>query len=540
MKSTILAVFCGILAVCAFGAGKKAAQPRTSITESELRAMSKAKPNATDAGTLYQVGMATNNVERKQEFFKASAACLLACGKYDTYKKYIKGRLSNAKAFEDSLKDKCKKCGGAGRKDRKCYVCSGRRMCPSCKGSGRTVLQGLNGSRGSKSCYKCKGGGACPKCGGGGFMREKCASCGGTGKRFQQSSAERVFRDTCIAIADRPAVEARAKAEAAARERKRIEEEERKRKRIAAETRAKTEAEERRRKRMAETNGDADKLFKRGLAYSLGVDVQQDFHLAMEYYSDASELGYLPADAVLALMYLEGQGCELSEQSLTKCFIHAKKAATCDDEATAEGAKYALGRLYITGFRDEGGQYQRDAGKAYHYFSSCKNNGEALFIKGLMEYHGLGTLKDASKAESTFKTAAKCTKEESLIGRIMLCLGYLHYTRASGEQDYQVASMMLLIGASAAFPELMQTAKSPLSECDRARHKRFLLGGGSPAWTALNIKLFEMCKNLGRGEICGVEVNIINKALLTLFNPDCWKGTGVQYDFISRLSNTSK
>lgn len=119
MKATIQAVACMMFAAFAFGAEKKAAPKKTGITESELRAIAKAKPNAKDAGTLYQVGMATKNVERKQEFFKASAACLLACGKIDTYRKYIKGKLANAEAFEDSLKDKCKQCGGAGKRDRR-------------------------------------------------------------------------------------------------------------------------------------------------------------------------------------------------------------------------------------------------------------------------------------------------------------------------------------------------------------------------------------------------------------------------------------
>ena len=101
----LVAIVCMMFAVFAFGAEKKPESKKTSITESELRTMAKAKPNAKDASTLYQVGMETNNVERKQEFFKASAACLLACGKYETYKKYVKGKLANAKAFEDSLKD---------------------------------------------------------------------------------------------------------------------------------------------------------------------------------------------------------------------------------------------------------------------------------------------------------------------------------------------------------------------------------------------------------------------------------------------------
>lgn len=223
MTTVILMILYTMFAVCAFGAEKKPEPKKTSITESELRAMAKAMPNAKDAGTLYQVGMATNNVERKQEFFKASAACLLACGKDDTYQKHIRSKLTDAKAFEDSLKDKCKQCGGTGKKDLRCYVCSGKGRCVSCKGSGRAVSMGFDRPNGTKPCHRCSGGGKCPKCGGAGSTKAKCGSCAGTGKVFRESVAERVFRDTCIAIADRPAVEARAKAEAAERERKRIE-----------------------------------------------------------------------------------------------------------------------------------------------------------------------------------------------------------------------------------------------------------------------------------------------------------------------------
>lgn len=227
MKTT-LTILCAMFAAFAFGAEKKPEPKKTSITESELRTMAKVKPNSKDAGTLYQVGMATNNVERKQEFFKASAACLLACGKYETYKKYVKGKLANAKAFEESLKEKCKQCGGAGKKDLRCYVCSGKGKCPTCRGSGRLVSVGFNRPNGTKPCHRCRGGGKCPKCGGAGSTKAKCGSCTGTGKVFRESVAERVFRDTCIAIADRPAKEARAKVEAAERERKRIAKEKKK------------------------------------------------------------------------------------------------------------------------------------------------------------------------------------------------------------------------------------------------------------------------------------------------------------------------
>lgn len=222
MRATILTVICATLAACVFGAEKKPAPKKTSLTEAELRTIAKASPNVKDAGTLYSVGMATNNVEQRQEYLQASAACLLACGKNEIYKKHIKGKLGNVATFEESLKEKCKKCSGAGKKDSRCNVCSGKGRCSFCKGSGKTVSVGFDRPNGWKACHKCKGSGKCQKCGGGGSTKEKCATCGGTGKTFHESVAERVFRDTCMAIANGMVAETKTKAEAEKHERKRI------------------------------------------------------------------------------------------------------------------------------------------------------------------------------------------------------------------------------------------------------------------------------------------------------------------------------
>ena len=191
-----------IFAACALCAEKKSTPKKTSLSEVELRTMAKASPNVKDAGTLYSVGMATKNDEQKQEYLKASAACLFACDKRDVYKKHIKSNLADAASFEESLKDKCKQCSGAGQKDRRCYDCSGKGRCTTCKGSGKLVSVGFDRANGTKPCHKCKGNGRCRKCGGGGSTKEKCATCGGSGKTFQKYVAERVFRDTCNAIAD--------------------------------------------------------------------------------------------------------------------------------------------------------------------------------------------------------------------------------------------------------------------------------------------------------------------------------------------------
>ena len=304
----LVAIVCMMFAAFAFGAEKKAAPKKTSITESELRTMAKAKPNAKDAGTLYRVGMATNNVERKQEFFKASAACLLACGKIDTYRKYIKGKLANAEAFEDSLKDKCKQCDGAGRKEHRCYVCSGNGRCSTCKGSGQIVSVGFDRHTRTKPCHKCRGSGECNKCEGAGSTQAKCGSCAGTGKVFRESVAERVFRDTCIAIADRPAVEARAKAEAAERERKRIADS----KKLDEQTARKAQEEFAKR---CKGSGDAVQVAYKGIEYS---KVGDNFVIFKQHYNTINWQIVSAGDVSLVVIRSPGHWYQVVESCVGK------------------------------------------------------------------------------------------------------------------------------------------------------------------------------------------------------------------------------
>lgn len=304
----LVAIVCMMFAVFAFGAEKKPEPKKTSITESELRTMAKVKPNSKDASTLYQVGMATNNVERKQEFFKASAACLLACGKYETYQKYVKGKLANAKAFEDSLKDKCMKCGGAGKKDLRCYVCSGKGKCPTCRGSGRLVSMGFNRPKGTKPCHRCRGGGKCPKCGGAGSSKAKCGSCAGTGKVFRESVAERVFRDTCIAIADPSATAAKAKSEAAERERKRIADS----KKMDEQTVRKAQEEFAKR---CKGSGDAVQVAYKGIEYS---KVGDNFVIFKQHYNTINWQILSAGDVSLVVIRSPGHWYQVVESCVGK------------------------------------------------------------------------------------------------------------------------------------------------------------------------------------------------------------------------------
>ena len=182
---------------------QKQSGKKTSLSETELRTFAKAVPDLKNAGRLYSVAMAaTDDIDRRQMYLKVAAACLIACGKQDFYKKYIKSKLQNISEFECELKDECKKCLGIGTNERRCSVCSGKRLCLICKGAGQTVSVGFDNRNKSKQCRNCHGSGQCAKCGGEGSTKQRCMTCAGTGKTFCKAVAARVFRDSCNALAD--------------------------------------------------------------------------------------------------------------------------------------------------------------------------------------------------------------------------------------------------------------------------------------------------------------------------------------------------
>ena len=198
----ILTMVCLMSVMGVVGAVEEPSAKKTSLTEEELRTLAKSVPDVKNAGMLYSVAMATNNVEWKQAYLKASAACLFVCDKRDIYTKLIKDKLEDAAEFENELKEECKQCSGSGTKGRRCDACSGKGQCSNCRGSGQTVTMAFDRPNGWKTCIQCKGNKKCKKCGGKGSINGKCWTCAGTGKVFSKTIAERLFCDSCNAIAE--------------------------------------------------------------------------------------------------------------------------------------------------------------------------------------------------------------------------------------------------------------------------------------------------------------------------------------------------
>lgn len=213
-----LAITCALSVQCAIGAetSQVSSVRKTGIPESELQSLATADSDVRYAGMLHSVAMATSDVELRQKYLKAAAACLIACNKEKAYAKHIKGKLQNAANVERELKGDCKKCSGSGLKKRWCTSCSGSGQCPGCKGAGEFMSVGFDGRTGSRPCRKCHGRRDCHTCRGEGAIKEKCLECTGSGKVFSKMAAECVFRDICNALvkdAERARLEAESRKE---------------------------------------------------------------------------------------------------------------------------------------------------------------------------------------------------------------------------------------------------------------------------------------------------------------------------------------
>lgn len=543
-----LTIICVMSAICAVSAAQKPTAKKTSFSESELRALAKAVPDVKNAGQLYSVALATSNdADRQQAYLKASAAGLIACGKTDIYKKHIKGKLQNVAEFEDGLKDDCEKCSGAGTKERRCYDCKGEGKCPGCKGSGETVRVGFNvgfnNNNETKPCRKCKGSGRCPKCGGEGSTMEKCFACAGTGKVFSKSVAARVFRNSCNAIADGTGMmvkpEVAAGPEEEKEERKDVAESRttrRRRRGPEPEERNGTEQGDVKEVSIAE-NSDVSKgcqsnieigkeFYQQGMKFYNGEGVLQNYDRAFKCFSEASRLGCLSADAMLSYMYSSGKGCK---EDSGKSFSLAKRAMSCDDKFASDIAKFTLGTLYLFGFVDASGQSQQNNYKAYQYINEAIVNSGSVYLLGLMEYHGVGTTKNAEKAAKCF-AALRDAEDALLRGEAFMCAGQLLYKGDGVTKNQVLAWKLLRIGAQTAFPELIRAAKAPLTDYDIADFNNHF-GNQIALWTPFSWKMYNLYKGKHKFKCGGVQIDLLEQALRTLFNPDCWLLSGIEYNF---------
>lgn len=431
----------------------------------------------------------------------------------------------------ESRKETCAQCYGTGTVD--CPRCKGggevvnkeRRPCPTCHGEARiydditcstcrgtntlkskcTTCNGKGGfgvqlrlSR--ERCSSCNGTGrmniTCPKCSGGKIRVERqCSTCKGLGEVMKGNKkgcplCKGKCKGTCdccggIGFTYRP-------------------------------------------KDGTSAVEIAKGLYQRGMRLYAGKDgVLQDENRAFGCFVKASELGYASADAMLSYMYCYGQGCK---KDVAKSFALAQKGVSSDDKEASGMARFTLGSLYLFGFVDTDGHSQQDNYKAYKYISEAIVHHGAVYLLGLMEYHGVGTMKNAEKAARCF-AVLRDAKGDYLRGTATMCLGQLFYQGYGVEKDHDLAWKLLRTGAQMAFPELIQAAKLPITNYDVVRFNS-CFGQKISFWTPYSWKMYNLYKDKGNlGVYGGVKIDLLEQALRTLFNPDRWDNSGVEYNF---------
>ena len=385
MSLAAVAMFVLTPSVCAATAQKPPAK-KTSLSETELRTLAKTVPDVKNAGQLYSVALATSNdVARQQEYLKAAAAGLIACGKTDIYRKHVKGKLQNAAEFEDEVKDDCKQCSGAGLKERRCSACRGKGQCSTCKGTGQTMTTtSFSFGKQSKPCTKCNESGQCPKCGGEGSTKERCLTCGGTGKAFSKTIATRVFRDSCNAIADGMTVTV------ASNHRDVNPGERRTKPKSVAEGASSAE------EIKPVKNDMADTKYKLGMRYLKGDGVAKDAAKAVELFHIAAEQGYAKAQFYLGVCYSNGEGVSQDKTEAVRWF---RKAA---DQGIAQ-AQYNLGLCCYYG---KG--VPQDMKEVVKWLSKAADQGlaQAQDKLGRCYLSGKGVPQDKAQAAELFEKAA--------------------------------------------------------------------------------------------------------------------------------------
>ena len=273
-------------------------------------------------------------------------------------------------------------------------------------------------------------------------------------------------------------------------------------------------------------NQEAEGLYRQGIRHFYGDGALKDYNRAFKCFSDASKLGFLQADARLAACYLLGQGCE---KDSSKSFRHASKAENCHDIEESQRAKLILGYLFFEGFADPNSGLERHSfDKAYNYFSSITTTifCHATYLKGLMEYHGVGTMKDAAKAADTFYKLATVAGVNQ--GRAAMCLGMLYYNGEGVSKDYKEAWKWLWKGAKKAFPDLVKTAKAPLTKDDLYEFRKFTRGERS-YFTPYTLKMYRLYRGEGVIKSHNKTLDLLESALRTMFQPGLWEMTDVEY-----------
>ncbi len=187
-------------------------------------------------------------------------------------------------------------------------------------------------------------------------------------------------------------------------------------------------------------NQEAESVYEEAMRYFEGDGVLKNLNKALRLLQEASEKGSANANGKLALYYF--MGLPDDGKNVKKAVEYAEKSGSQKTDL----AKMVLGNCYLYG----GDGVKSDYSKAYSYFSQSTDYNYSKFMRGLMQYHGVGTKEDKENAAESFFDCCKGMKEGQYCGEAAICLGYMYANGIGIGKDSLEARKWLTWGVKAA------------------------------------------------------------------------------------------
>lgn len=169
----------------------------------------------------------------------------------------------------------------------------------------------------------------------------------------------------------------------------------------------------------AAQKGDVEALLALAWMFQEGMGKAQDHAKALEYYREASESEYAPAENQLAIVYRDGRAGDKNPAEASKLFQKAAEGGYAE-------AQVNFGELFdeYTGKKATG---PKDFGRAQQWYQKAaeQGHGRALYRMGLIQLDGKGVAKNPAEAVKLLKQALALATDDYL--RVVLNdLGYVY------------------------------------------------------------------------------------------------------------------
>ncbi|WP_305369381.1 SEL1-like repeat protein [Photobacterium leiognathi] len=157
--------------------------------------------------------------------------------------------------------------------------------------------------------------------------------------------------------------------------------------------------------------GNSDAMFNLAIIYMDGQAVEQSDEKAIEYFQRAAVLGNSDAMFNLAIIYMNGQGAEQSDEKAIEYFQRAAENGNSD-------AMFNLAISYMDG---QGVEQSDEKAIEYYQRAAELGNSEAMFNLSVCYKEGYGVVKSDEKAVEYYREAANAGHDRAMFN---LALSY--------------------------------------------------------------------------------------------------------------------